>query len=395
VASLLAVRLFDEWFSFLPAGSLEPLRRDLDLTYVQLSSLLILMTAGGLVGGLFAIAADRVSRRAQASLGALGYGVSLACWGLGEHAWILGLGAFLLGLSSDALLSACEVALVDLAGDDLAGVLALGNLGAEIGDLLGPLLLAAAAGLGWSWRAPFIFGAVAFVAYAAVLATQPLPRPRPDPDRGSPASDVRACLRDRRVWRLSVISLLFDTMDEPFLGFAIAFLEVERGQSHSVAVLVGGSVLVGGMLGAAALTLGFGTRTGRTGPSVWAATTLAVSVLGIILAPTIPLQIAFGVLSGTASVTFWTRLQASILGLRPGQPGTTSAVVGYLSLPGALCPVAAAAAADRFGLHAALGVYLLVAVALTVVTAAGPRMTPPQRESVVTGSSATLPSTMR
>ena len=394
MASLLVVRLFDEWFSFLPAGSLEPLRRDLDLTYAQLSSLLILMTAGGLVGGLFAIAADRVSRRVQASLGALGYGISLACWGLGEEVWILGAGAVLLGLSSDALLSACEVALVDLAGDDLVAVLAPGNLGAEIGDLLGPLLLAAAAGLGWSWRAPFIFGAVAFVVYAAVLAAQPLPRPRADPDRGSPASDVWACLRDRRVWRLSVVSLLFDTMDEPFLGFAIAFLEVDRGQSHGVAVLVGASVLMGGMLGAAALTLGVGGRTGRAGPSVGAAMMLVFSVLGIIIAPTIPLQIVFGLVGGAASVAFWTRLQAGILGLRPGQPGTTAAVVGYLSLPGALCPLAAAAAADRFGLRAALGVYLLVAVALTVVTAAG-RLQPPQRPSLVTGSSETLPSTMR
>ena len=33
VASLVAVRLFNEWFSFLPTGSIEPLRSELDLTY--------------------------------------------------------------------------------------------------------------------------------------------------------------------------------------------------------------------------------------------------------------------------------------------------------------------------------------------------------------------------
>src|SRR5262245_60173145 len=115
VASLVAVRLFDEWFSFLPAGSLEPLRIDLDLTYEQLSLLLVLMTVGGLAGGVTAVAADRVSRRAQASLGALGYAASMACWGFGHRFWLLAVGALLLGLSSDALVSACEVALVDLA----------------------------------------------------------------------------------------------------------------------------------------------------------------------------------------------------------------------------------------------------------------------------------------
>ena len=50
VASLVAVRLFDEWFSFLPAGSLEPLRIDLDLSYEQLSVLLVLMTVAGAGG---------------------------------------------------------------------------------------------------------------------------------------------------------------------------------------------------------------------------------------------------------------------------------------------------------------------------------------------------------
>ena len=67
-----------------------------------------------------------------------------------------------------------------------------------------------------------------------------------------------------------------------------------------------------------------------------AAVVLAVSVLGIMAAPLIPLQALFGLTTGTASAVFWTRLQARVLGLRPGQPGTTAAVVGYLAMPGAL-----------------------------------------------------------
>ena len=254
VASLVAVRLFDEWFSFLPAGSLEPLRIDLDLTYEQLSVLLVLMTVGGLAGGVCAVAADRVSRRAQSSLGALGYAVSMACWGLGDRFWILAAGSFLLGVSSDALLSACEVALVDLAGDDdLVTVLAPGTIAAEVGDLLGPLLLALTAAIGWGYRAPFLVGAVVLLVYAVVLALQPLPPPTATEEPTTARADVWACLRDRQVWQLGLISLLSDTLDEPLLGFAIAYLEVDRGQPHGVAVLVGGSVVVGGIVGAAAM----------------------------------------------------------------------------------------------------------------------------------------------
>ncbi len=302
MASLVAVRLFDEWFSFLPTGSIEPLRSELDLTYRQVAVLLTLMWVGGLVGGLAGIAADRMSRRLLGSVGAFGYGLSLACWGLGQHWWVLAVGSLLLGLSADAMLAACEVALVDLAGDDLVRVLAPGNLGAELGDLIGPLLLAGSAALGWSWRVPFLISAVGAFAYAAVLAAQPLPRPQPAAEPSSAASDVRSCLRDRRVWLLALVSLLFDTLDEPFLGFAIAFLEVERGQSHAVAVLVGGSVLVGGVLGAGALALGaVAPRVLRPDRLPVAPTVvLAGSVLGIVVAPAIPFQVLFGLVAGVA-----------------------------------------------------------------------------------------------
>ena len=385
VASLVAVRLFDEWFSFLPAGSLEPLRIDLDLSYEQLSILLVLMTVGGLAGGVCAVAADRVSRRAQSALGALGYALSMACWGLGDRFWILAAGSFLLGVSSDALLSACEVALVDLAGDDdLVTVLAPGTIAAEVGDLLGPLLLALTAAIGWGYRAPFLVGAVVLLVYAVVLALQPLPPPTATEEPTTARADVWACLRDRQVWQLGLISLLSDTLDEPLLGFAIAYLEVDRGQPHGVAVLVGGSVVVGGIVGASAMAArvrrgrsGSGGRGGRNaGPSAGAALALAVSVLGIMAAPLIPLQALFGFTTGMASAIFWTRLQARILGLRPGQPGTTAAVVGYLAMPGALVPLVAAAAADHLGLGAALAVYVAVALLLTTVTALSGRVEP-------------------
>jgi MFS family permease len=409
VASLIAVRLFDEWFSFLPAGSLEPLRIDLDLTYEQLSVLLILMTVGGLAGGICAVAADRVSRRVQSTLGALGYALSMACWGLGDRFWILAAGSLLLGVSSDALLSACEVALVDLAGgDDLVAVLAPGTVAAGAGDLLGPLLLALTAALGWGYRAPFLVGAAVLVVYAVVLALQPLPPPTATDEPTTVRADVWACLRDPQVWQLGIISLLSDALDEPLLGFAIAYLEVDRGQSHGVAVVVGGSVVVGGIVGAAAMAARVSRGTGGRGPtrpSVGAALGLAVSVLGIMAAPFIPLQALFGLTTGMASAIFWTRLQARILGLRPGQPGTTAAVVGYLALPGAAVPLVAAAAADHLGLGAALAVYAGVAILLTAVTAASgrsgrsgrsdPRPPSAQRPPVATCSSVMRPSAMR
>ena len=310
---------------------------------------------------------------------------------------MLAVGSLLLGVSADAMLAACEVALVDLAGDELVRVLAPGNLGAEVGDLIGPMLLAGSAALGWSWRVPFIVSAIVAFAYAARLAAQDLPLSTVLSEPSSAMSDVRSCLSDRRVWLLALVTLLFDTLDEPFLGFAIAFLEVERGQSHAVAVLVGGSVLVGGVLGAGALALGVaGQRVLRPDRLPVAPTVvLAGSVLGIVVAPAIPFQVVFGLAAGVSSALFWTTVQARVLGLRPGQPGTTAAVIGYLSLPSALWPLAAAVLADRFGLTAALIVYVVTAAA-TAVAAAAFRSDPGDAQPLTTtGSSAMSPPTMR
>jgi MFS family permease len=366
VASLLVVRLADEWFTFLPAAAVEPIRRDLDLNYQGIGVLLVLLTAGGVVGGVFGVTADRVSRRAQATLGALGSAIGFGAFAVGHRAWVLAAGALLIGMSSDAVLSACEVALVDLAGDDLAGALAPGTVAAELGDLLGPLLVAGTAALGWSWRAPFLLATLVWLLYAAVLASQPIPPPAAREGRDGAVLEVRGCLHDRRVWVLGVISLLFDTLDEPLLGFAIAFLEEDRGQSHGLAVLVGGSVVVGGIVGATFLALRGGGE--RVVPAR-SAVALAAAIVGIVAAPTVPLQVAAGLAAGVASATFWVRLQAGILGLRPGQAGTTAAVVAYLALPGGLVPLGAAAVADRFGLAAALGCYVAIAVVLAAVTA--------------------------
>ena len=207
-----------------------------------------------------------------------------------------------------------------------------------------------------------------------------------------------ACLRDRQVWQLGLISLLSDTLDEPLLGFAIAYLEVDRGQPHGVAVLVGGSVVVGGIVGAAAMAAR--VRRGRGGRGGAAARAVAAATpdrrpaprwpsrgrsSGSWSRPLIPLQVLFGLTTGMASAIFWTRLQARILGLRPGQPGTTAAVVGYLAMPGALVPLVAAAAADHLGLGAALAVYVAVALLLAVVTALSGRSGRPEPAADRTG----------
>ena len=69
------------------------------------------------------------------------------------------------------------MSLVEIAGDNAEPALARANLLAAVGDLVGPLLLAAALWSGLGWRAAFWAAGPMMVAYGLVLATRPLPAP--------------------------------------------------------------------------------------------------------------------------------------------------------------------------------------------------------------------------
>jgi predicted MFS family arabinose efflux permease len=177
VAAVLLVRLADEAAFFLPSAALESFRADLGLTYAQAGTVLALVAPGALFGTVFAVAADRGSRRAIASGGTFAFAACMAAFASGASFAVLAVAAFAMGAASTAMVDAAEVALVDLAGDDLRPALARANLLATIGDVLGPALVAAVALVGLSWRAAFWVAAVALAAYGVVLAAADLPGP--------------------------------------------------------------------------------------------------------------------------------------------------------------------------------------------------------------------------
>ncbi|HLQ34276.1 MAG TPA: hypothetical protein VK457_16445, partial [Chloroflexota bacterium] len=72
LAALLLAGFADEWFTYWPFGSLEPIKADLGLSYAQMGLAVGSLTAGGLLGHFFRVAADFVDRRWLASLGAVG-----------------------------------------------------------------------------------------------------------------------------------------------------------------------------------------------------------------------------------------------------------------------------------------------------------------------------------
>jgi predicted MFS family arabinose efflux permease len=368
LASLLLVNLADEWFAFLPAGAMESIRADLGLSYAQAGVLLALLPAGGVLGIFLMAAADFVSRRLLGAAGALVYALCLLTFATGRSFAVLAIASVLWGAASDAFVHATQLALAELAGDELDATLARTNVLGSVGDLLGPLTLAIASATGIGWRPVFAVGGVLMLGYAGALAAQPLPPPHPD--GATPWSVARAVLGDTRVVRLAAIWALIAVLDEPFLGFLIADLEETHGVSAAAATALVGAVVAGGIvtytvLGATRRS--FSVRSRLTAASIGQ----LVAVLVMVAAPW-PAVVAFaGFGFGAAIALLWVTLLAMTLRLRPGQVGTTQAAVSGLATVGVALPPLIGMAADRLGLGPAMWLFVLAptGILLLVLTA--------------------------
>jgi predicted MFS family arabinose efflux permease len=368
LASLLLVNFADEWFSFLPAGAMESIRADLGLSYAQAGVLLALLPAGGLLGIFLMAAADFVSRRLLGAAGALVYALCLLAFATGRSFVVLAFASLVWGAASDAFVHATQLALAELAGDELDATLARTNVFGSVGDLLGPLTLAVASVTGVGWRPVFAVGGVLMLGYAGALAAQRLPPPHPD--GSTPWSVARAVLGDTRVVRLAAIWALITLLDEPFFGFLIANLEETHGVSGTAATALVGAIVVGEIITYTALVAAgrsFSVRARLTGASIG----LLVTVLVVVAVPC-PAAIALaGVGFGASIALLWVTLQAMTLRLRPGQVGTTQAAVSGLATVGVVLPPLIGAAADRVGLGSAMWLFALAPAAILVLALTG------------------------
>ena len=363
MASLLLVGFADETVAFLPYGAVESIRQDVGLSYVQAGFLLALYPGIGLLATPLGVLADHVSRRVMAAVGGVGYGVGLWLFAAAHDFLTLFLAVVVMGTLGDALVRAVEVALVDVAGENVEPALARSNLLAAIGDLVGPLLLAGALATGLGWRAAFVAAGAMMVAYGLVLATQKLPRPAEQPEH-QPWRTMLEVVRDRRVIVAGLLVGLVVAFDDTFVGFVVAFLTTDRGVSPAIATLAAGAGMAGGIAAAA-----WASRTNRRQvglrPCAWL---LLAGVLLMLLVPNV-VTAAIGTAAVGAAVNLaWILLQARYLTLRPGQAGTTSAIAEAVAQVGVLTPLAIGLIADHRGLTVAMALYVVLAAVFVAST---------------------------
>jgi predicted MFS family arabinose efflux permease len=366
VRAALVVRLLDEWWSYLPAGTIDDQVTDLGLSYGQAGWLLALLTLGGLIGSPIAALADRGHRRLLATCGALLIAAGLSAFALAAPFPVLVVAATVMGGASDVMIRPLESSLADAADGDLDRLLGRQHLLTWAGDFVAPALLGIGAATVVGWRGVFAITIVVFVAFAARLATTRFPPPAPavDGDDTSLLRSARMLLRHREVWLLTAAEFALLPLDEAFLGFAVARSAAE-GDSAAAQLLAGG-VVAGGLVGSAVVS-----RRGIDRPLVTLG--CSVLVLGAVVTATplaMPVTVAALALVGLGTAIVWAKVHHRMLTLVPSRSATVPTMVSLLSTPALLVPVAMGVTADRVSITAALAGTALLAIPLAAVVLA-------------------------
>ena len=374
------VRLLDEWWSYLPAGSIDDQVRDLGLSYGQSGWLLALLTLGGLIGSPFAALADRGHRRLLATTGAVLIAVGLSAFALSAPFPVLAVAATVLGGASDLVIRPLESSLAEAADGELDRLLGRQHLLTWAGDFVAPALLGVGAATAIGWRGVFALTAVVFVAFAARLATLVFPHPVADTDGAGTSllDSARSLLRHRELWLLTAAEFALLPLDEAFLGFAVARTAAE-GEGAAAQLLAGG-VVAGGLVGAAVVSRrGLDRRLVASGCGLLVVGA-AVTAVPWPTAATIAGLVCVGL--GTAIV--WAKVHHRTLTLAPSRSATVPTMVGLLSTPALLVPVAMGVTADRLSITSALVGAALLAIPLAAVVLAlgGGRVEPAELDAL-------------
>ncbi|MDQ3898595.1 MAG: hypothetical protein M3326_15345, partial [Actinomycetota bacterium] len=167
---------------------------------------------------------------------------------------------------------------------------------------------------------------------------------------------LAAVVRDPDVWVIGLVGLLMTPFDEALLGFTIALLEHDRGASGPVATVVALAGVAGGVLSFTLLARRFeGVPDDRL--LLRSSCLMAAGAVAIAFVPFVALVAVAGLATSVGLSLAWLAVQHRSLTLRPGQVGTTKAVLGAVEFTGFWIPVAIGALADRAGLTVAVGSY--------------------------------------
>jgi MFS transporter, FSR family, fosmidomycin resistance protein len=394
----LAVEFVDELVDGTKSASMPLIRHDLSLSYIEIG---LLAAVPLILGSLIELPVGVISgsgrrRRRFVLVGGLVFTASVLGAGL-AHSFALLLTAFVVFFpASGAFVSLTQASLLDASPERQAQVMARWTLAGSVGAVAGPLLVAAVLGAGGSWRDAFALvacaGAVSWVGIASsgrarngisgpsesAETAQPAEQAgsaEPEPDGDDHWPGLRAALRItsqagavRWLALLQVSDLLLDV----FSAFIALYFVAVVHTSAAVAALAVAVRLGAGLAGDAML---IGVLERLPPLRVLRVSVIAAGLLfpAFLLVPGLgPKLVLLAVLS-IVTAPWYPVLQAELFGSLPGRSGLAVSLSSAAGLVGALGPLIVGLLAQHFGLAWAMGVLVLVPVAMLAAPATARR----------------------
>jgi predicted MFS family arabinose efflux permease len=255
---LLGVELLDELDSGVPFAGSPAIQSTFATSYATTAWVLLLVPAllGLVLEPIIFLAADRWPRRHFVRAGLVGMALSAAAAALAPGPLSLSLALATSFVAAGTGVALAQATLADLYPETRERVMTRWALMGLLGDLVGPVLLAALAAAGLGWRA-------AFGVVAALLALWSLAlfRPFPDPPRTAEQQEkeeaeshgllasLKLALGDRRLLLWLGATAFCDLLDELLVVFASLHLRDDLGAGPTERAVVLGAFIVGGAAG--------------------------------------------------------------------------------------------------------------------------------------------------
>ena len=342
-AALLTTALLDELSSGFIVVALPLLRDHLRLSYAQAG---LLFTVGGVssmvLEPIINLLSDRGSKRVPILLGALTLVLSFALAGVAPN-YGLELVAFALWYPANgAAVSVAQAALIDHRPHHAERTMTRWTLLSGVGDLLAPLMVGVAIGVGLGWTTLCLIAAALWFVVALFLAPQHFPAAPPafnvvaadkaEADEGDEAAErvgllagLREALRDKLLLRWMGIVLLATMPDEVFLAFAALYLTDHLHTPASLASLALAVGIGGGLLALIALDR-LGGRIAGVRLLPWMALVTLVGFITLLAAPDLVVATLGLLLANMGAAGWYPIAKAAAYDTRPGRSGVVQAV---------------------------------------------------------------------
>lgn len=348
------------------------IRTDLHLNYIQIGLALSLPgIVGNMIEPFLGILGDVWKRRVLILGGGIFFAVACFLTAVSHNFLILLISFIIFNPSSGAFVSLSQATFMDSDPSRHEQNMARWTFAGSVGVVLGPLLLGAAAWIGFGWRGVFfVLAGLAVLVLVGAWKLLPFPRlvPPSFPGLDSVWNGIRnafAALKRGAVLRWLILLEFSDLMLDVLYGYlALYFVDVVGFTASRAAFAVAvwtGFGLLGDLLIIPLLEKVKGLNYLRVSVVV-----ILFLYPAFLLIPNPWVKLIIAGLLGLFNSGWYAILQGNLYSSMPGQSGTVMAVGNVVGFFGKLIPFSIGLAAEAFGLGPAMWVLMAGPIALLI-----------------------------